>query len=91
MLRKRQKRDSNAVINCLYIKPEAKLRLKIPLSASSFATRTPINEVDMQQLKNELVTSYSNSDQVLYVSMYNDDKAKSLDVSSDISDLWSGL
>ena len=34
MLRKRQKRDSNSVINRLRIEPEAKSRFSIPLSTS---------------------------------------------------------
>ena len=44
----------------------------------------------MQRLENEFVTVYHDGDRVLYISMYND-KAESLDVSNDISDMWSGL
>ena len=50
ILRKRQKRDSNSVINPLRIEPEAKSRFSIPL----YRLRTlplvrPINEVDVQR------------------------------------------
>ena len=44
----------------------------------------------MQRLENEFVTGHRDGDRVLYVSIYND-KAESLDVTSDISDSWSGL
>ena len=48
MLHKRQKRDSNSVIDCLYIKPEAKLRLKIPLCRlHTLPLMWSINEVDV--------------------------------------------
>ena len=91
MLRKRQKRDSNFVISYLGIKSETKLHLKILLyRLHTLRLVRPINKVDVQQLENEFVTSYRDNDRVLYVSIYND-KAKSLDVSSDIFDLWSGL
>ena len=86
MLRKRQKCGSNVIINCVCIKREAKLQLKIPLCRlRALPLMRPINEVDMQQMENEFITSYRNGDQVLYVLMYND-KAKSLDVYNDISD-----
>ena len=44
----------------------------------------------MQQLENEFITGYRDGDWVFHVSMYND-KAKLLDISSNISDFWSGL
>ena len=44
----------------------------------------------MQRLENEFITGYRDSDRVLYVSIYND-KAETLDVTSDISNSWSGL
>ena len=44
----------------------------------------------MQRLENEFVTGYRDSDRVLYVSIYND-KAETLDVTSDMFDFWSGL
>ena len=91
MLRKRQKRDSNSVINRLCIKPEAKSRFSIPLCRlRTLPLVRPINEVDVQQLENEFVTSYRDGDRVLYVAIYND-KAETLDITSDMFDSWSGL
>ena len=91
MLRKRQKRDSNSVINGLCIEPEAKLHFSIPLCRlRTLPLVRPINEVDVQRLENEFVTSYRDGDQVLYVAIYND-KAETLDVTSDMYDSWSGL
>ena len=91
MLRKRQKHDSNTVINRLYIEPEAKSRFRIPLCRlRTLPLVRPINEVDVQRLKNEFVTGYRDGDRVLYVSIYND-KAETLDVTSDMFDSWSGL
>ena len=57
MLRKRQKRDPNSVINRRRIEPEAKSHFSIPL----YRLRTlplvrPINKVDVQRLENEFVT-----------------------------------
>ena len=46
--------------------------------------------VDVQRFENEFIIGYHDCDRVLYVSIYND-KVESLDVSSDIFDLWSGL
>ena len=49
MLCKRQKRDSNSVINCLHIEPEAKSRFSIPLCRlRTLPFVRPINEVDVQ-------------------------------------------
>ena len=91
MLRKRQKRDPNSVINRLRIKPEAKSRFSIPLCRlRTLPLVRPINKVDMQRLENEFVTGYRDGDRVLYVAMYND-KAETLDVTSDMYDSWSGL
>ena len=91
MLRKRQKRDSNSILSHLCIKPEAKLHIKILLcQLCALPLVQPINKVDVQRLENEFVTGYRDGDQMLYVSMYND-KAKSLDISNNIFDLWSGL
>ena len=50
----------------------------------------PINEVDVQRLENEFVTSYRDGDRVLYVSIYND-KVETLDITSDMFDSWSDL
>ena len=91
MLCKRQKRDSNSVISRLRIELEAKSRFKIPLCRlRTMPLVRPINEVDMQRLENEFVTGYRDDDWVLYVSIYND-KAETLDVTSDMFDSWSGL
>ena len=91
MLHKRQKGDSNSVISRLRIKPEAKSRFKIPLcQLCTLPLLRPINEGDVQRLENEFVTSYSDDDRVLYVSIYND-KAETLDVMSDMFDSWSSL
>ena len=91
MLRKRQKRDSNSVINRLRIESEAKSRFSIPLcQLHTLPLVRPINEVDVQQLENEFVTGYRDGDRVLYVSIYND-KAETLDVTSNLYDSWSGL
>ena len=91
VLRKRQKRDSNSVISRLRIKPEAKSRFKISLCRlRTLPLVRPINEVDVQQLENEFVTSYRDGNRVLYVSIYND-KAETLDVTSNMFDSWSGL
>ena len=58
MLRKRQKRDSNSVINRLRIEPEAKSRFSIPLCRlRTLPLIRPINEVDVQRLENEFVTA----------------------------------
>ena len=90
MLRKRQKRDSNSVINRLRIEPEAKSRFSIPLCRlRTLPLVRPINEVDVQRLENEFVTGYRDGDRVLYVAIYND-KAETLDVTSDLYDSWSG-
>ena len=54
MLHKRQKRDSNSVINCLRIEPEAKSRFKIPLCRlRTLPLVRPINEIDVQWLEND--------------------------------------
>ena len=91
MLGNRQKCDSNSVINRLRIVPEAKSRFSIPLCRlRTLPLVRPINEVDVQRLENEFVTSYRDGDRVLYVAIYND-KAETLDVTSNISDSWSGL
>ena len=91
MLRKRQMRDSNSVINRLRIEPEAKSRFSIPLcQLCTLPLVRPINEVDVQRLENEFVTGYCDGDRVLYVAIYND-KAETLDVTSDLYDSWSGL
>ena len=91
MLRKRQKRDSNSVINRLRIELEAKSRFSILLCRlRTLPLVRPINEVDVQRLENEFVTGYCDSDLVLYVAIYND-KAETLDVTSDLYDSWSGL
>ena len=91
MLRKRQKRDSNSVINRLRIEPEAKFRFSIPLCwLRTLPLVRSINEVDVQRLENEFVTGYRDGDRVLYVSIYND-RAETLDVTSDMYDSWSGL
>ena len=91
MLCKRQKHDSNSVINRLCIEPEAKSRFSIPLCRlRTLPLVRPINEVDVQRLENEFVTGYCDGDRVLYVAIYND-KAETLDVSSDMYDSWSGL
>ena len=91
MLCKREKRDSNSVISCLRIEPEAMSRFKIPLCRlRTLPLVRPINDVDVQRLENEFVTGYRDSDRVLYVSIYND-KAETLDVTSDMFDSWSGL
>ena len=68
MLRKRQKCDSNSVINRLRIEPEAKSRFSIPLCRlHTLLLVRPINEVDVQRLENKFVTGYRDSDRVLYV------------------------
>ena len=91
MLRKRQKCDSNSVINHLRIEPKAKSRFSIPLCRlRTLPLVRPINEVDVQQLENEFITGYRDGDWVLYVAIYND-KAETLDVTSDMFDSWSGL
>ena len=91
MLRKRQKRDSNSVISRLRIEPEAKSCFRIPLCRLRILPLVrPINEVDVQRLENEFVPGYRDSDRVLYVSTYND-KAETLDVTSDMFDSWSPL
>ena len=91
MLRKRQKRDPNSVINRLRIKPEAKSRFSIPLCRlRTLPLMRPINKVDVQRLENEFVTGYRDGDRVLYVAM-NNDKAETLDVTSDMYDSWSSL
>ena len=91
MLRKREKRDSNSVINRLRIEPEAKSRFSIPLCRlRTLPLVRPINEVDVQRLENEFVMGYCDGDRVLYVSIYND-RAETLDVTSDMYDSWSGL
>ena len=91
MLRKRQKRDSNSVINRLRIEPEAKSRFSIPLCwLCTLLLVRSINEVDVQRLENEFVTGYRDGDRVLYVAIYNN-KAETLDVTSDMFDSWSGL
>ena len=91
MLRKRQKSDSNSVINRLRIKPEAKSRFSIPLCwLRTLPLVRPINKVDVQRLENEFVTGYRDGDRVMYVSIYND-KAETLDVTSDMYDSWSSL
>ena len=91
MLRKRQKRDSNSIINRLCIEPVAKSRFSIPLCRlRTLPLVRPINEVDVQRLENKFVTGYRDSDRVLYVAIYND-KAETLDVMSDLYDSWSGL
>ena len=91
MLRKRQKRDSNSVINRLRIEPKAKSRFKIPLCwLRTLPLVRPINEVDVQRLENEFVTGYCDGERVLYVSIYND-KAETLDIMSDMFDSWSSL
>ena len=91
MLHKRQKRDSNSVINCLRIEPEAKSRFSIPLCRlRTLPLVRPINEVDVQRLENEFVTGYRDGNRVLYVSIYND-KVETLDVTSDMYDSLSGL
>ena len=90
MLRKRQKRDSNFVINRLRIEPEAKSRFSIPLCRlRTLPLVRPINEVDVQRLENEFVTGYRDGNRVLYVAIYND-KAETLDVTSNLYDSWSG-
>ena len=91
MLRKRQKRDSNSVINRLRIELKAKSRFSIPLCRlRTLLLVRPINKVDVQRLKNEFVTGYRDGDRVLYVAIYND-KAETLDVTSNMYDSWSGL
>ena len=91
MLCKRQKRDSNSVINRLRIEPEAKSQFSILLCRlHTLPLVRPINEVDVQRLENEFVTGYRDGDQVLYVAIYND-KAETLDVSIDMYDSWSSL
>ena len=91
MLHKGQKRDSNSVISRLRIKSKAKLRFRIPLCRLRTLPHVrPINKVDIQRLENEFVRGYRDGDQVLYVSIYND-KAETLDVTSDMFDSWSGL
>ena len=91
MLRKRQKRDSDSVINRLRIEPEAKSRFSIPLCRlRTLPLVRPINEVDVQRLENEFVTGYCDGDRVLYVSIYND-RAETLDVTSNMYDSWSGF
>ena len=90
MLRKRQKRDSNSVINRLRIEPEAKSRFSIPLCRlRTLPLVRSINEVDVQRLENEFITGYRDGNRVLYVAIYND-KAETLDVTSDLYDSWSG-
>ena len=91
MLRKRQKRDSNSIINRLRIEPEAKSQFNIPLcQLCTLPLVRPINKVDVQRLENEFITGYRDDDRVLYVAIYND-KAETLDVTSDLYDSWSGL
>ena len=91
MLCKRQKRDPNSVINRLRIELEAKSHFRIPLCRlRTLPLVRPINKVDVQRLENEFVTGYRDGDRVLYVAMYND-KAETLDVTSDMYDSWSGL
>ena len=91
MLHKRQKRDSNSVISRLRIELEAKSGFKILLCRlRTLPLVKPINKVDVQRLENEFVIGYRDGDWVLYVSIYND-KAESLDVTSNIFDSWSGL
>ena len=91
MLRKKQKQDSNSIISRLRIEPETKLRFKIPLCRLCILPLVrSIKEVDMQRLENEFVTGYRDGDWVLYVFIYND-KAESLDITSNIFDSWSGL
>ena len=91
MLGKRQKCDSNSVINRLRIEPEAKSRFSIPLCRlCTLPLVRPINEVDVQWLENEFVTGYRDGNRVLYVSIYND-RAETLDVTSDLYDSWSSL
>ena len=91
MLCKRQKQDSNSVISHLRIEPEAKSGFKILLCRlRTLPLVRPINEVDVQRLENKFVTGYRDGDRVLYVSIYNN-KAESLDVTSDIIDSWSSL
>ena len=90
MLRKRQKRNSNSIINRLCIEPKAKSRLSIPLCwLRTLLLVRSINEVDVQRLENEFVSGYRDGDRVLYVAIYND-KAEILDVTSDLYDSWSG-
>ena len=91
MLCKRQKRDSNSVINRLHIEPKAKSRFSIPLCRlCTLPLVRPINEVDVERLENEFVTGYRDGDRVLYVAIYND-KVETLDITSDMFDSWSGL
>ena len=86
MLRKRQKRDSNSVVNHLRIEPEAKSQFSNPLCRlRTLLLVRPINEVDVQRLENEFVTGNRDGDRVLYVAIYND-KAETLDVTTDLYD-----
>ena len=63
ILCKIQKRNSNFVISRTCIKPEDKFQLKIPICRlRPLLLVRPINEVDVQRLENEFVTSYKDGD-----------------------------
>ena len=83
-LHAKQKHNSTSVINKLQIKPTHKSCISIPLCHMiPLPLVRPINELDVQRLKNEFVIGYHNGHQVMYVSMFNN-KDKSVDVSTEI-------
>ena len=71
-MRRKQKKDSNTMIQRVRFKPIGKSRFPIPLCRlRCLPLVRPINEVDVGRLKNELVMGYRDGDRAMYVSAYN--------------------
>ena len=88
---KSQKEDSNAVIQCLQIKPTSKSRFSIPLCRlRGLPLVRPISEVEVQRLEWEFVMAYREEERVLYVSAFNNVPVD-LPVSPTIMATWSPL
>ena len=85
------KKDSNAVIHRVRMKPLHKSRFSIPLCRlRCLPLVRPINKVDVAQLENEFVMGYCDGDWALYVfPYYNLNEVR--DVSNDIHNSWSSL
>ena len=79
------------VINIFRIKPVSKSRLCIPLCCMhALPLIRLVNEVDVQRLENEFVSSYHDGDRTMYVSIY-DNHDRMLDVIDDKYSSWSDL
>ena len=67
-----RKKNSNAVIHRIWIKPLFKSRFVNSLCClQCIPLIRPINEVDVARLENEFVMDYRDGDRALYVSLYN--------------------